>query len=129
MGQQVTRYTNVYFFSLTQDEENKFKNTIYSLRYAVIQNTLYGGSSFLGCAGGKIDFSNFNNEGVSMKHENKSIERLTMIIIYICYVYKYKLSSMVFNIDFCNLFLEKWTKMSNRLKSSIFVSLTNSEYK
>ena len=32
---QSLRYTNVYFFSLTQDEENKFKNTIYSLRYTI----------------------------------------------------------------------------------------------
>ena len=29
----------------------------------------------------ELNFSNFNNEGVSMKHENNSIERLTMIII------------------------------------------------
>ena len=75
----------------------------------------------------EIDFYNCTNEGISMINESKPTERLTLVILYISFIYKYKLNKLVFDTEYCKLFTEKWAKIVNRLKPSIFISFVSKE--
>ena len=55
----------------------------------------------------EIDFYNCTNEGISMINESKPTERLTLVILYISFIYKYKLNKLVFDTEYCKLFIEK----------------------
>ena len=75
----------------------------------------------------EIDFYNCTNEGISMINESKPTERLTLVILYISFIYKYKLNKLVFDTEYCKLFIEKLANIVNRLKPSIFISFVSKE--